>query len=183
MEMRLQSPSAPGLIRSSGSSGCSGAGGAPPLERRGAVPLASAPRVRVVTGVVKPVPGGRGQAGIGAPAACWGSCLRVARPRVWVARARRTELHGGRKPSEGPAARGKPGRLEDVRRGALLSPWLFGSLRPEDALRSRSALLSPRPPELGKTGNWKEFFSGCFLSLNKNSVERQAGRQWKEPRL
>lgn len=48
--MRRQSPAAPGLLRPSG---CSGAGGAPPLERRGAAPLAAAPRVRLVTGAVK----------------------------------------------------------------------------------------------------------------------------------
>lgn len=41
------------------------------------------------------------------------------------ARARRTALRGG-----GSRSRETPGRLEDVGRGALLSPWLFGSLRP-----------------------------------------------------
>lgn len=172
VEMRLQSPAAPGLLRSSG---CSGAGGAPPLERRGAAPPAAAPRARLVTGAVKEAGAKLGSAPrlrVGGPVSMW-----RAPGSGWPVPAARRSM------AEGPAQGKRPGGWRMWGGERCCRPGSSDPCGRADALRSRSAPLSPRPPELGKTGNWKEFFSGCFLSLDKNSVEKQAGRQWKEPRL
>lgn len=126
----------------------------------------------------EPPPPDGGQAGIGARAACWGSCPRLARPRVWMARARRTALHGGRKTSEGLAAGKRPGRrLQDVALGVLMQRWPFRSLRAKQMrCTSRSALPSLRQPELWKAWGFQEAFLGCFLSLDKNSESGEGGK-------